>query len=104
MRPDRIIVGEVRQEECLDLLISLNSGLPGMCTVDCTRWGAPADERLRRLDLARCWLHCRAAKARRAGKQTPACHDARPRLRRRASRLATRAAFRRSAPSLRASI
>ncbi len=26
MRPDRIIVGEVRQEECLDLLISLNSG------------------------------------------------------------------------------
>ncbi|HVX42972.1 MAG TPA: ATPase, T2SS/T4P/T4SS family [Mycobacteriales bacterium] len=33
MRPSRIIVGEVRQEECLDLLISLNSGLPGMCSV-----------------------------------------------------------------------
>ena len=33
MRPSRIIVGEVRQEECLDLLIALNSGLPGMCTV-----------------------------------------------------------------------
>ncbi len=33
MRPDRIIVGEVRQEECLDLLISLNSGLPGMCSI-----------------------------------------------------------------------
>ena len=33
MRPDRIIVGEVRQEEALDLLIALNSGLPGMCTV-----------------------------------------------------------------------
>jgi pilus assembly protein CpaF len=31
MRPNRIIVGEVRQEECLDLLIALNSGLPGMC-------------------------------------------------------------------------
>jgi pilus assembly protein CpaF len=30
MRPQRIIVGEVRQEECLDLLIALNSGLPGM--------------------------------------------------------------------------
>jgi len=30
MRPDRIIVGEVRQEECLDLLIALNSGLPGI--------------------------------------------------------------------------
>jgi len=28
MRPDRILVGEVRQEECLDLLIALNSGLP----------------------------------------------------------------------------
>jgi hypothetical protein len=27
MRPERIIVGEVRQEECLDLLIALNSGV-----------------------------------------------------------------------------
>src|SRR4051812_23446458 len=33
MRPERILVGEVRQEECLDLLIALNSGLPGMCTL-----------------------------------------------------------------------
>ncbi len=33
MRPSRIIVGEVRQEEALDLLIALNSGLPGMCSV-----------------------------------------------------------------------
>jgi pilus assembly protein CpaF len=33
MRPSRIIVGEVRQEECLDLLIALNSGLPGMCSI-----------------------------------------------------------------------
>src|SRR5439155_13064647 len=33
MRPSRMIVGEVRQEECLDLLIALNSGLPGMCTL-----------------------------------------------------------------------
>lgn len=33
MRPNRIVVGEVRQEECLDLLIALNSGLPGMCTL-----------------------------------------------------------------------
>ncbi|OLT45032.1 pilus assembly protein CpaF [Serinicoccus sp. CNJ-927] len=33
MRPGRIIVGEVRQEESLDLLIALNSGLPGMCTI-----------------------------------------------------------------------
>ena len=27
MRPSRIIVGEVRQEESLDLLIALNSGV-----------------------------------------------------------------------------
>ena len=33
MRPSRIIVGEVRQEESLDLLIALNSGIPGMCTI-----------------------------------------------------------------------
>jgi pilus assembly protein CpaF len=33
MRPSRIVVGEVRQEESLDLLIALNSGLPGMCTI-----------------------------------------------------------------------
>ncbi|SOC55354.1 CpaF family protein [Ornithinimicrobium cerasi] len=33
MRPGRIIVGEVRQAESLDLLIALNSGLPGMCTL-----------------------------------------------------------------------
>jgi pilus assembly protein CpaF len=33
MRPSRIVVGEVRQEECLDLLIALNSGVPGMASV-----------------------------------------------------------------------
>jgi pilus assembly protein CpaF len=33
MRPSRLIVGEVRHEECLDLLLALNSGLPGMCTL-----------------------------------------------------------------------
>ena len=33
MRPSRIIVGEVRQAESLDLLIALNSGVPGMCTL-----------------------------------------------------------------------
>jgi pilus assembly protein CpaF len=33
MRPSRLVVGEVRQEECLDLLIALNSGVPGMCSV-----------------------------------------------------------------------
>ncbi|WP_241238320.1 CpaF family protein [Nocardioides pantholopis] len=33
MRPSRLIVGEVRAEECLDLLLALNAGLPGMCTI-----------------------------------------------------------------------
>jgi pilus assembly protein CpaF len=33
MRPSRIIVGEVRAEECLDLLLALNSGLPGMASL-----------------------------------------------------------------------
>jgi pilus assembly protein CpaF len=33
MRPDRIVVGEVREAESLDLLIALNSGLPGLCTI-----------------------------------------------------------------------
>jgi len=33
MRPSRILVGEVRQAECLDLLVALNSGLPGMCSL-----------------------------------------------------------------------
>jgi pilus assembly protein CpaF len=33
MRPNRILVGEVRAEECLDLLLALNAGVPGMCTL-----------------------------------------------------------------------
>nr|NLD39988.1 CpaF family protein [Actinomycetales bacterium] len=33
MRPDRLIVGEVREAEAFDLLIALNSGLPGMSTI-----------------------------------------------------------------------
>jgi pilus assembly protein CpaF len=33
MRPGRLIIGEVRQAEALDLLIALNSGLPGMASV-----------------------------------------------------------------------
>ena len=33
MRPDRIVVGEVREAESFDLLIALNSGLPGLCTI-----------------------------------------------------------------------
>ena len=33
MRPDRLLIGEVREAEALDLLIAMNSGLPSMCTI-----------------------------------------------------------------------
>ena len=33
MRPTRIVVGEVRSAESLDLLLALNAGLPGMATL-----------------------------------------------------------------------
>ncbi len=33
MRPTRLVVGEVRGAEALDMLIAMNSGIPGMCTV-----------------------------------------------------------------------
>src|SRR5690606_12099799 len=33
MRPDRIVIGEVREAESLDMLIALNAGIPGMATV-----------------------------------------------------------------------
>lgn len=33
MRPDRLVVGEVREAESLDLLLALNSGLPGACSI-----------------------------------------------------------------------
>jgi pilus assembly protein CpaF len=45
MRPDRIVVGEVRQHEALDLLVALNSGLPGMTSIHANS----ASEALRKL-------------------------------------------------------
>jgi pilus assembly protein CpaF len=33
MRPTQLVVGEIREAESLDLLIALNSGLPGMATI-----------------------------------------------------------------------
>ena len=33
MRPTRLVIGEVREAESLDLLIALNSGLPGLSTL-----------------------------------------------------------------------
>lgn len=50
MRPDRLIVGEVRDAEALDLLIALNSGLPGMCSIH-SKTGAGALDKLALLPL-----------------------------------------------------
>lgn len=33
MRPDRLVVGEIREAECLDVLIAMNSGLPAMASI-----------------------------------------------------------------------
>ncbi len=33
MRPSRLVVGEIREAESPDLLIALNSGIPGMATI-----------------------------------------------------------------------
>lgn len=33
MRPELLVVGEVREAESLDLLIAMNSGIPSMCTI-----------------------------------------------------------------------
>jgi pilus assembly protein CpaF len=33
MRPSRLVVGEVREAECLDLLLALNAGIPGMGSI-----------------------------------------------------------------------
>lgn len=33
MRPERIVIGEVRSAEAFDLLVALNAGIPGACTI-----------------------------------------------------------------------
>jgi pilus assembly protein CpaF len=33
MRPSRLVIGEVRGAEALDMLVALNSGIPGLCTL-----------------------------------------------------------------------
>jgi hypothetical protein len=39
MRPNRIVVGEVRREEALDLLLALNSGVSRLTTaIDLCDW------------------------------------------------------------------
>lgn len=45
MRPDRLVVGEVRDAEALDLLLALNTGVPGAATVHANS----ADDALARL-------------------------------------------------------
>jgi pilus assembly protein CpaF len=47
MRPTRLVVGEVRQEECLDLLVAMNSGMPSMCSIHANS----ARETLKKLSL-----------------------------------------------------
>lgn len=45
MRPDRLVIGEVRDAEALDLLLALNTGVPGAATIHANS----ADDALRRL-------------------------------------------------------
>lgn len=47
MRPDRIVVGEVRDAEALDLVLALNTGVPGAATVHANS----AEEALEKLAL-----------------------------------------------------
>ncbi|MGF2950459.1 CpaF family protein [Microbacterium alcoholitolerans] len=47
MRPDRLVVGEVRDAEALDLVLALNTGVPGAGTVHANS----ADEALEKLAL-----------------------------------------------------
>ncbi|WP_372466455.1 CpaF family protein [Microbacterium maritypicum] len=47
MRPDRLVVGEVRDAEALDLVLALNTGVPGACTVH----ASSATEALEKLSI-----------------------------------------------------
>ncbi|WP_091225797.1 CpaF family protein [Microbacterium sp. 3J1] len=47
MRPDRLVVGEVRDAEALDLVLALNTGVPGAATVHANS----ADEALDKLTM-----------------------------------------------------
>ena len=40
MRPVRLVVGEVREAESLDMLIALNFGLPDISAPRMTRYGS----------------------------------------------------------------
>ncbi|MDQ4214105.1 CpaF family protein [Microbacterium sp. ASV81] len=50
MRPDRLVVGEVRDAEALDLVLALNTGIPGAATVHANS-AAEALEKLSMLPL-----------------------------------------------------
>ncbi|WP_308220720.1 CpaF/VirB11 family protein [Microbacterium sp. USTB-Y] len=50
MRPDRLVVGEVRDAEALDLVLALNTGVPGAATVHANS-AADALEKLSMLPL-----------------------------------------------------
>jgi len=51
MRPSRLVVGEVRAEECFDLLPALNAGLLGMASL----YANSAREALVKMCPCRCW-------------------------------------------------
>jgi len=64
MRPSRIIVGEVRQAESLDLLIALNSGLPGNAVAHCNGGGETgSDLQPYQSGSERRWTRCGATAA-----------------------------------------
>lgn len=44
MRPDRLVVGEVRDAEALDLVLALNTGVPGAATVHANSAGEALDK------------------------------------------------------------
>lgn len=46
MRPDRLVIGEVRGAEALDLIVALNSGIPGACTIHANSAGAAIEKLL----------------------------------------------------------
>jgi pilus assembly protein CpaF len=71
MRPSRVIVGEVRAEECLDLLLALNAGLPGMASLHANS----AREALVKM----CTLPLLAGAKQGRREKASHCHDARAR-------------------------
>jgi len=68
MRPSRLIVGEVRAEECMDLLLALNAGLPSACTISAAAGPSRSQHLWRGAVQGESWLvRARGALSRLAG-------------------------------------